>query len=114
MTYLEKAIQIDPTRAKAHGRLGATYYVQRNFEAAIPALQKGIDLGLDSIEFYYELGLSYAYLDRCEEAKPWLERALQVDPQAQPALDGLAHCEEVAKSLTPTPAPTKIKKKANP
>ena len=52
------------------------------------------DLGEDKLEYYYELGLAYAYLDRCDEARPWLLKAVEIDPSAWPAWDGLDMCPE--------------------
>jgi len=33
------------------------------------------------VEYYYLLGLAYVFLDRCDEAVPWLEEALKIEPQ---------------------------------
>ena len=49
-------------------------------------------MGVTEPEYYYELGLSYVYLDRCDEARPWLEKAIEVDETAWPAWEGLEIC----------------------
>ena len=50
------------------------------------------DLGSEELEYYYELGLAFAYLERCDEARPWLLKAIEKDPYAWPAYDGLDLC----------------------
>jgi len=42
--YLEQAIQADPQYAPAYGHLGMLYYLRRNYEDAIPNLERTIDL----------------------------------------------------------------------
>ncbi|GEM_PF-434191 len=59
------------------------------------------------VEYYYQLGLAYAYLDppQCDKAEPWLLKALEIEPLAwNPAWHGLRICPS-AKS-PPTPIPT--------
>jgi tetratricopeptide (TPR) repeat protein len=56
-----------------------TQYVLRNYEDAIDAYKKALDLGASEPEYYYEMGLAYAYLDRCDEARPWLLKAIGID-----------------------------------
>jgi len=64
-----------------------------NWEEAIPHFKKAIDLGARSVEYYYELGLSYVFLNQCDQALPWLDQALELDPDSQPAKEGLKLCE---------------------
>ncbi len=59
------------------------------------------------IEYYYTLGLAYAYIDppMCEQAVPWLLAALERDSTgANPAWYGLRICPSA--SSPPTPVPT--------
>jgi len=59
------------------------------------------------LEYYYELGLSYAYLspDRCAEAVPWLLKALEKESAYyNPAWEGLKICP--SDTSPPTPLPT--------
>lgn len=59
------------------------------------------------IEYYYELGLAYAYLDppQCDKAVPWLLRSLEIDGSAfNPAWAGLRICP--SPNAPPTPVPT--------
>ena len=59
------------------------------------------------IEYYYELGLAYAYLEpsQCDKAVPWLLRALEIDSSPySPAWAGLRICP--SPNSPPTPIPT--------
>jgi superkiller protein 3 len=91
---LQKATEVDPAYVPAWGHLGLTYYVLRNYEDAIIAYRQALDLGSEELEYLYELGLSYVYLDRCDEARPWLLKAVELDPTAWPAWEGLDLCPE--------------------
>jgi hypothetical protein len=51
-------------------------------------------LGATELEYSYELGLSYAYLERCDEARPWLLKAIEIDNDAWPTWEGLDLCPE--------------------
>jgi tetratricopeptide (TPR) repeat protein len=81
--------------------------VRRRYEDAIPALEKAIELGSSNVEYYYELGLSYIYLDQCDKGVPWLIKAVEMDPNAVAAWGGLALCpEQPGENRPPTPLPT--------
>lgn len=61
-------------------------------------------------EYYYQLGLSYAYLNRCSEAIPWLVKSLELQPAAwNPAWHGvkpnLCYTEDTPPTPIPTPTP---------
>ena len=59
------------------------------------------------IEYYYQLGLAYAYLDnpQCDKAVPWLLRSLEIDSSGyNPAWAGLRICP--SSNSPPTPIPT--------
>jgi len=93
---LRDAVELDPEYGPAQVHLGMVYYALRNYEDAVPALQKGVDLLGDAarIEHYYSLGLAYIYKEprECQKAMPWLQMALEIEPDSGPALDGLARC----------------------
>ncbi|MDY7079091.1 MAG: tetratricopeptide repeat protein [Chloroflexota bacterium] len=95
----QHAIEIDSEYALAHSHLGYAQFTRRNYKAAISALKKAIELyeaqGEHApIENYYALGLAYFYLDRCDQALQWFERALEIDPGDENALEGIRLCEE--------------------
>jgi hypothetical protein len=59
------------------------------------------------VEYYYELGLAYAYLDPplCDKAVPWFLEALEIDSSPfSPAWAGLRLCPSL--DSPPTPIPT--------
>ncbi len=63
--------------------------------------------GTAPVEYYYELGLSYVYLQppQCDKAVPWLLKSLDVDPAYyNPAWAGLKICPST--DSPPTPLPT--------
>jgi protein O-GlcNAc transferase len=91
---LEKAVEIDPGFARAWGRLGFTRFRRRNYEGAEEALKTAVELGDDRIETYYTLGLVLYYLARCEEAMPYFNQALAIDPEDPNALEGIRLCLE--------------------
>ncbi len=101
---LRKAIELDPNYGPAQVHLGMALYARRNYEDAVPALEKGLTLLGDKarVEQLYTLGLAYVYKEppECAKAQPWLLKALQIDSTSGPALSGLASC-----GSAPTPAP---------
>ncbi|MBN1220609.1 MAG: tetratricopeptide repeat protein [Anaerolineae bacterium] len=63
------------------------------------------------IEYYYTLGLAFAYLEPplCDRAVPWLLRALEIDSSAyNPAWAGLRICPSPNSPPTPIPTPTPL------
>jgi len=63
--------------------------------------------GAAPVEYYYELGLSYVYLQppQCDQAVPWLLKSLDIDPAYyNPAWAGLKICPSA--DSPPTPLPT--------
>jgi hypothetical protein len=60
-------------------------------------------------EYYYTLGLAYAYLDppQCDQAVPWLLTALEIDSGGyNPAWAGLRICPSTESPPTPIPTAT--------
>ncbi len=90
---LLRAIDLDGEYALAHAHLGRLYYTQLRWESAIESFTTAFDLGLENEEYFYELGLAYSYLDDCTNGVKWLERALELNPDSRPALDGIRRCE---------------------
>jgi tetratricopeptide (TPR) repeat protein len=95
---LRKAIELDPTYGPAQVHLGMALYARRNYEDAAAALETGLALIGDKarIEQIYTLGLAHVYKDptECDKAIVWLNKALEVDPQSGPALEGLSLCRQ--------------------
>lgn len=93
---LRDAVDMDPTYGPAQVHLGMALYARRNYEDAAPALETGVQLLGDKarIEHIYTLGLANIYKDPpdCDRAEGWLLKALEIDPESGPALEGLALC----------------------
>jgi tetratricopeptide (TPR) repeat protein len=94
LSMLKKAIEIDPEYGPAYAHLGRLYYTQLNYESAIENFLKAFDLGISNEEYFYELGLAYAYLDDCPNAVKWLQKALEVNPESAPAKQGIERCAQ--------------------
>lgn len=93
---LQQAVEMDPTYGPAQIHLGMALYARRNYEDAATALETGIELLGDRVrmEQVYTAGLALIYKDPsdCERAVPYLRQALEIDPRAGPALEGLRLC----------------------
>jgi tetratricopeptide (TPR) repeat protein len=102
---LRRAVEMDPDYGPALVHLGMALYARRNYEDAVPALERGLTLIGDSarVEQIYTAGLAYIYKDppECQKAIAWLQKALELDPESGPAREGLALCS--APQPTPTP-----------
>ena len=104
---IKRALEVDPDFSSAYGHLGVIDYVRRRYEDAVPNFEKAISAGSASLEYYYELGLSYIYsytnalqsyspedlAKGCELGLPWLDKALEHDPYCQPCWGGIDVCE---------------------
>jgi tetratricopeptide (TPR) repeat protein len=93
---LRTAVEMDPDYGPAQVHLGMALYARRNYEDTVPALERGIELLGDAarVEHYYTLGLAHVFKDpsECDEAEIWLRKALEIEPETGPALEGLALC----------------------
>ncbi len=93
---LRKAVKIDPNYGPAHVHLGMALYARRNYEDAAVELEQGLTLIGDKarIEQLYTAGLAFINKEPsdCEKAIFWLYKALAIDKEAAPALQGLKAC----------------------
>jgi tetratricopeptide (TPR) repeat protein len=93
---LEEAVDLDPNYGPALVHLGMALYARRNYEDAATSLEKGLPLIGDSarVEQIYTAGLALIYKDppECDKATGWLRKALALDPESGPALEGLSMC----------------------
>jgi tetratricopeptide (TPR) repeat protein len=94
---LQKAIDLDPDYGPALVHLGMAYYARRNYEDAVINLEKGIAIIGDEarIEQVYTTGLAYIFKapPECDKAAIWLRKALEMNPDATPASEGLRMCD---------------------
>jgi len=96
---LNNALELDPNYGPALVHLGMALYSRRNYEDAAAAFDKGLPLIGDAAreEHYYTAGLAHVYKEprECELGQPWLQKALEKNPNSAPALTGVKLCSDV-------------------
>jgi tetratricopeptide (TPR) repeat protein len=94
---LRKAVEMNPNYGPALVHLGMALYARRNYEDAAVNLDKGLTLmgKRARIEQLYTGGLAFVNKEprECQKAIPWLLKALEIDAEATPAIQGLRACE---------------------
>ncbi len=106
--YYEHATEIDQNYALPWVRLGTLRYLQASWDQAITAFERAISLGVTgNLNVYYQLGMSYANLNKCPQAVENLLKAQALvqpdDKETQKKIDeGLKKCPQ---ALTPTAPP---------
>lgn len=75
LEYYQRAVELDENYGSPYLRIGALLYFQGSYEGAIDAFEHAIALDTEQPHMYYQLGLSYVNLGRCDEATPYLEQA---------------------------------------
>jgi len=101
--YAAQAVELDPEMARAHGRLGQSFFRQFNYPEAIRALEEATRLYGDVSDLnatYFNM-LATAYirdsLDNCEQAVPIFQEVAQTNSfAAESALEGLEECRLAA------------------
>ncbi len=70
-------------RAELEFALGLTYYRQRNFDLALPPLERAASLSSDDPDFHYQAAMANYRLDRADEARAHFDRAihLKIEPE---------------------------------
>ena len=89
--WFQKAITADGSLAAARIELGRAYMSQRNFAAAIRALEPASRLAPESAEVQTALGMCYHAIGRRSQARTALRRALALDGQNSEARELLKH-----------------------
>jgi len=90
---LESGVQIAPQRADLVAALGESYFMAGKVDKAIVQFNKLIELE-HSARSYSFLGLSYRNLGRFDEAKPYFEKGLALDPRNASCLFNLGFIAE--------------------
>jgi tetratricopeptide (TPR) repeat protein len=87
--YLEEALRRDAGEALVYRHLGQVYYDLRNYEEAVPAFEKGLEIGelppTDAVWSHILLGWSHYVLDRDEKGEE--EQCTQALPHFKAAWD---------------------------
>ncbi len=92
LSILKKAVEMDPEFGLSYAHLAQVYYTQLNWEAAIENFDQAFKLGVENEEFFYIMGLSYSYLDDCDNALKWLNKALELNPESAPVQQAIRYC----------------------
>jgi Tfp pilus assembly protein PilF/TolB-like protein len=85
----EQAIEIAPRFGKARLSLGVRLYNRGDTAGAIEETRKAVDLLPGDPLPRYNIGFYYIEAGKPDEARPWLEQALKIDPGFKPAQEEL-------------------------
>lgn len=66
--YYDKVLEFYPDNAIAINNIGATYMERKDYEGALPFMEKALDIDDSYANFYYGLGLCYYKLGKIEDA----------------------------------------------
>jgi serine/threonine protein kinase/tetratricopeptide (TPR) repeat protein len=85
VTAAKRAVELAPKSRDCWNTLGAAYYRAENWQEAVAALQKSMDLskGGDSFDFIL-LAMTYGQMGRKDEARKWYDKAVQRMDKNQP------------------------------
>jgi adenylate cyclase len=73
----EQAVALNPNSAESHYRLGKTLSFASRWEDSIPKYKKAIRLNpIPPTNYFWSLGLSYAFTGKHEKAITWCEKAI--------------------------------------
>jgi tetratricopeptide (TPR) repeat protein len=85
---LEEGLQIDPLRVDLLATLGESYFMAGKADKSIEEFKKLVEID-PSARSYAFLGLPYRYLGRFDEAKPYFQKGLKLDPHNNSCLFNL-------------------------
>jgi tetratricopeptide (TPR) repeat protein len=97
--YLEKVIKNAPGNIEAQSLLASIFIRQRNYEAAISAYNKMIELDANRDDAYYGVGIVYFNMRRFKEAVLPLEKAVQLNSEHKDAYFYIANSYEELKDF---------------
>ncbi len=89
------AIALEPDLAAAHFKIALiSKRARKDYETALPRLQRAAELDSTEAEYFYQLGDTYHDLERFGEAKENFEMAISLDPDHPYAHYGLGEILE--------------------
>jgi Flp pilus assembly protein TadD len=74
--WARRANELAPNDASLLNTLGVALYRDEQWQDAIDALQKSIELGSDSPHNWLFLAMAHWQLDQKDQAKPWYDKSL--------------------------------------
>ena len=91
----QTVIQLAPNHARAHQMLGIAYFRQNEYQNAINALRRAIELEPTALDNnyhpYYDLGIVYLKQNRFDDAIALFKQAIQLNPDHIPAYYSLGN-----------------------
>ena len=91
--FYEKVVQMQPGNANAHFDLGNVYLREKRYDDALIHYEKAGSLGLAALRmdnYYFNLSVCYAGLNRMDDAVKSLEKCIKANPKHQEARDLLS------------------------
>ena len=98
-SFLKENLRNEPPRTRCirsrdrPSRLNRANHTRRTHAAK--------DLGASTSEAYYALGLSYYFLEDCDNAVPWFYKMLEIVPDDKNAVEAIKLCEAALPTRTP-------------
>jgi tetratricopeptide (TPR) repeat protein len=113
VTFARRSVDLVPTNGNFWNTLGVAYYRARDWEEALSALYRSMELREDGDSFdWFFLALIHTRLGHGERARQWYDKATQWFRQNRPGDAELYRFQvEAAESLgLPKPAPPKVER----
>ena len=82
---LTDAVEMDPQDEGAWRLLGGALASTGNYERAVPAFERAINLAPDNARNYYNAALAYQATQRAADAQAAAAKSVSLDPTYQPA-----------------------------
>jgi adenylate cyclase len=76
----QKALTLDDSDPKVYAALCNLYIMQRQYEKAISAAERQLELSPSGAQAHGSMGLALYFADRATEAIPFMEQAIRLDP----------------------------------
>lgn len=92
----QRAIELAPNRSLAREEYATWLSLHGRFTEAIAEADKALLLDRLSPRTHYTAGLVRRFARLCEEARPHLEKALELDPQYGPAHHEMGQCYQMS------------------
>jgi tetratricopeptide (TPR) repeat protein len=89
ITYLKRAIHLNPDSSYAHFNLGYVYMNSERLDKAVSEFKKALAIDPNDCETHYNLGNVYAKMTKLDEAISEYEQALTFNPNYVDAYRGL-------------------------
>ena len=77
---VQKALALDDSDPRVYHALGNLYIMQRQYEKAIAAAERQIELSPSGVIAYQSMSAALSWSDRFSEAIPFAEQAIRLDP----------------------------------